>query len=118
MHKRVVLFLFHQNEIELISDWLQYHTYMFGISNIVVVDNMSANAGVCKLLALYQQCGLLVVEYAGKFSTKAVLLSKIMRNTSAELLIPLDTDEFVVSLLNKTEDDEEANFNFNSTEMA
>jgi hypothetical protein len=110
---RVKLFLFHCDEIDILSDWLQYHSFMFGFKNIHVVDNMSKGVGVCKLLALYAQCGVTVTEYSGDFSGKFSVLSSVMRNESADFLLPLDADEFVVHV-NK----QGSSVNFNPLSMA
>lgn len=93
---QVKLFLFHQDEEDLLFDWLQYHSFMFGIQNIHVVDHRSEGEGVCKTLALYATCGATVTEYNGEFKFKNRILTNLMRMTKGDFLLPLDADEFVV----------------------
>lgn len=90
------VFLFQNDEHELLEDWLQYHAYLFGPNNLVIIDHMSRDDRICGLLALYRHCGTKVLPYAGGFDQKRTILSTVMRSYSKSLLIPLDTDEFVV----------------------
>jgi hypothetical protein len=92
----IKLFLFQNDEHELLADWLQYHAYVFGISNLVVIDHKSRSNQICSLLALYEQCGAKVIPYSGDFEKKHTKLSETMRKYTKSWLVPLDTDEFVV----------------------
>jgi hypothetical protein len=90
------LFLFQNEEHELLADWLQYHAYLFGISSLVVIDHKSHSQHICGLLALYERCGATVVSYTGEFAHKHRKLSETMRSYPKSMLIPLDADEFIV----------------------
>jgi hypothetical protein len=88
--------VFQKDESELMSDWLQYHSYIFGIENIHVVDNGSSDIQLCRLLALYEACGAKVETHTGSFSNKANVVSEALRQSTQTFLVPLDADEFVV----------------------
>lgn len=104
----VQVFLFQNNERELLADWLQYHAHLFGVKSINVVDHNSTDPQVCHLLALYSYCGAKVTHYEGPFGHKHGALTDAMKPYRSTFLIPLDADEFVVSFKvnergNKTE---------------
>jgi hypothetical protein len=92
------LVLFQNDEYELLSDWLQYHAYMFGFSNLHVVDHNSKDVRVCRVLALYKQCGMRFTHHGGSFEQKSELLTTILKKEKNKFLLPLDADEFVVNL--------------------
>lgn len=93
----IKLFMFQNDELDLLADWLQYHSYLFGISNIHIVDNGSQNSLICKLLALYQSCGLHLRRHHGAFSLKHRTMTEVMREyrTNDTFLVPIDADEFI-----------------------
>lgn len=92
----VQVFLFQKDETELLADWLQYHSHLFGIKNINVVDHNSTDVQICRLLAMYSFCGARVANFNGSFGHKHWALTWAMRKHNNTLLIPLDADEFVV----------------------
>jgi hypothetical protein len=106
------LVLFQNDEYELLSDWLQYHAYMFGFSNLHVVDHNSKDVRVCRVLALYKQCGMRFTHHGGSFEQKSDLLTAILKKEKNKFLLPLDADEFVVNLEQNGEVD------FDPTQMA
>jgi hypothetical protein len=89
------LFLFHNNEVETLSDWLQYHAHVFGFNNIVVIDHASTVQSTCDTLAIYQTCGVRIINYKGSFQKKYEALTKAMKGYKDSFLIPLDCDEFI-----------------------
>jgi hypothetical protein len=95
-YPQVKVVVFQKDESELMSDWLQYHASIFGISNLHVIDNGSENVLLCKLLALYEACGATVQLHTGSFSTKANVVSEALRQATQMFRVPLDADEFIV----------------------
>lgn len=95
----ITLFIFQKNEVETLSDWLQYHSYLFGFNNIVLIDNNSNNPIICQLLSLYQYCGITIFTESD-FTNKHLILTNAMlevkKKKSNSFLIPIDTDEFIV----------------------
>lgn len=93
----IKIFMFQKDESELLSDWLQYHSFLFGLQNIHVVDHSSTKPEVCKLLALYRECGASITTLDGPFSLKHTTLTKVMQAVGPKkFLVPLDADEFIV----------------------
>jgi len=97
-HKPVYLFTLHNDDPEVLFDWLQYHSYLFSIGNITFLDNKSEDPRVCRLLHLYKYCGLNVIQ-VDNFANKSGLLTDAMsryKDTEDAFLLPLDVDEFLV----------------------
>lgn len=102
LHSRSIkVFLFQNNERELLADWLQYHSYLFGSNNLHIVDHLSTDTSICKLLALYSLCGTKLTSYDKAFEKKHAILTKVMREETKTFLVPLDADEFVVFATNE-----------------
>jgi hypothetical protein len=91
----VHLFLFHHEEPELLTDWLQYHGAIFGLKNLHVIDHQSADSKICRALALYKACGVEVVDFRLAFNKKSEALSSLMKQHNSSFLVPLDADEFI-----------------------
>jgi hypothetical protein len=108
----VSLVLFQNDEYDLLSDWLQYHAYMFGITSLHVVDHKSEDQRVCKVLALFKQCGMKFTHHGGGFDKKSEKLTAVMKKEEAKFLLPLDADEFVVNL------EQNGEVNFDPVRMA
>lgn len=94
---KVKVFLFQKDEEEVLSDWLQYYSYMFGAENLVVIDHESQSQDVCRLLELYRLCGAEVITFSGSFERKHAVLTKEMLKHKNTFLLPLDADEFIVA---------------------
>jgi hypothetical protein len=101
-HHGARLFVIQSDEHDLIDDWLNYHTHLFGASNIHVIDMKSTDAGVIETLARWEAKGVQVDRHPNAtFSHKHLILSKAMRSRAAgdpgaRFLLPMDMDEFVV----------------------
>jgi len=94
---KVKVFLFQKDEEEVLSDWLQYYSFIFGSENLVVIDHESQSQDVCRLLELYRMCGTEVITFSGPFEKKHAILTKEMLKHQNTFLLPLDADEFIVS---------------------
>lgn len=92
----VKLILYHSDEHEMLADFLQYHSYVFGFKNIVVIDQDSQMEPVCRTLALFQHCGIDVITTQDSFLHKGETLTKVMHRHKHTFLIPLDTDELIL----------------------
>lgn len=93
----IKIFMFQNDELDLLADWLQYHSYLFGVANLHVIDNYSQNNHVCKLLALYQSCGMSVQNHVGALPQKQSSMTNLMReyHDKKVFLVPIDADEFI-----------------------
>jgi hypothetical protein len=98
----VHLFLFHHEEPELLTDWLQYHGAIFGLKNLHVIDHQSADSKICRALALYKACGVEVVDFRLAFNKKSEALSSLMKQHNSSFLVPLDADEFIFNPIRAT----------------
>lgn len=95
----IKLFSFHKNEDDILEDWIIYHSNIFGLNNIFIIDHNS-NEYCQNILRKYHEKGLNFIYYNGEFSTKSWKLSNyIIENRDHEntdLIIPIDIDEFIV----------------------
>jgi len=93
----VKIFCFLKDEIKIVGDWLIYHSNIFGIGNIHVIDHMSTD-GTEKILKNWRDKGLNVYKCDKPFSYKNKKLTEIMTKEKTKdcFLIPLDVDEFIV----------------------
>jgi hypothetical protein len=108
-YPQVKVVVFQKDESELMSDWLQYHSHIFGIHNLHIIDNGSNDILLCKLLALFEACGAKVDTHTGSFSTKASVVSDALRKATQTFVVPLDADEFIVHY---DEADKDYNYGF------
>jgi|GEM_PF-162363 len=94
-----------RNERALLEPWLRYHAYLFGLSNLVVLDNGSTDEHVLSVLARYQRSGCEVIRrYSSPsdFARKGAILADIIRRLDSlvdyDIAIPSDCDEFLCYL--------------------
>jgi len=97
VHKNPVkIFTFHKDEIELIYDWLQYHSFIFGFKNIRLIDNISENPDVCRILSLYKYCGVKITEEPNFTNKRWTLSINMCKEKGDSFLVPIDSDEFLI----------------------
>jgi hypothetical protein len=95
----IKIFCFLKDEIKLVNDWILYHSNLFGLENIYMVDHQSTD-GTFECLSKWKSKGLNVFQTNEHFSKKSEILSRIMNRNKEGFLIPIDLDEFIVSFLN------------------
>ena len=97
-------FVFQKNGGVNLAIWVDYHAQIVGYSNIIVIDHASQSLSTQKLLVELEQKGVQVFHFSGLFSMKHAFLTKQMNDAknSASLLIPMDLDEYIVLVKNKT----------------
>jgi hypothetical protein len=100
---RVAILMMQKDEETLLEPWIVYHAYLFGISNLFVLDNGSTNHDVCRTLKKYSSLGLNVnykhstqEDYARKGEIVGETLIQVDKNLNHDIFIPLDCDEFVL----------------------
>jgi len=86
----IKIFTFVKDEIDIISDWLKYHSSIFGTENIYVIDQGSTD-GTRKIV---ENFGVNLSITNEPFSKKSQILSNLMKGKNG-FLIPLDADEFI-----------------------
>jgi hypothetical protein len=84
-----------KNEDDILEEWILYHSYLFGLDNLYIVDNLSTQKSV-DILKKYEKRGL-HVTVQNDYSKKGEYLFELIKQTQndCDLAIPLDIDEFV-----------------------
>jgi hypothetical protein len=90
---KIKLFTFQKNELDILDDWILYHSYLFGEDNIHIIDHDSDD----ECLEILEKYNTNYKTYTGNFYRKHRELTKEMvkYKKEADILIPLDLDEFI-----------------------
>jgi hypothetical protein len=94
------IFCFTKDEHKLMKYWLPYHGNLFGYENIYLCDHGSSKPTL-DVYEKYKKKGIHIKDCSNvKFIMKWKILSRWMREfqTQTSWLIPLDSDEFIVSM--------------------
>jgi len=91
-----------KNESDLLPLWLGYHSSLFGIENLVVIDNGSSEPEVLSELVRAERRGARILrQYSGNdsFENKGEIVGSLISEYEAtgqfDVFLPLDCDEFV-----------------------
>lgn len=102
------ILMMQKNEKELLDKWIQYHSKIFGLTNLYVFDNGSDNDQTKQLLLNWEQKGLSVNwDHSTKqdFEEKGKILGDTIKHLEKTdiygCFIPLDCDEFLAVQLDK-----------------
>lgn len=93
--RKIKLFCMQKNEEDILDEWILYHSYLFGIENIHIIDNNSSNESL-EILHYYQKMGLNIYtldDYSKKGDYICDLIKQNMDD--CDIAIPLDIDEFI-----------------------
>ncbi len=91
---KLALFSFIKDEIDFISSFISYHKNIF--DEITIIDNGSTD-GTLEILQEYEKTNIItLIRDHSPFSMKGEICSKIMKNSSCDLLVGLDADEIMV----------------------
>ena len=95
----IKIFTMVKDEVDIVYDWIVYHSSIFGIDNIYVVDNYSTD-GTYEILEKNIPSTNLFREK--NYKKKGIFMTYLM-NTYAKNMIafPIDIDEFIVYYHNK-----------------
>jgi len=91
-----------RNEDRCLAPWIAYHTDLFGIENLFILDHGSDDAGVKVTLARFAAAGGKVVplpaaaDFRQKGGFVSAALARVDAMRSHDFLFPLDCDEFVM----------------------
>lgn len=93
------VFCYTKNEYDMIEDFILYHAYLFGWSNIHIVDNGSTHDQVLEVYDRYRKQGVHIHVDASPHCYQGQIMSAVMNQykDDCDFLLPLDTDEFVVA---------------------
>lgn len=91
------LFSFIRNEAYLLRRWIPYHASIIHLENIHIIDHKSDDPECISILNKYENKGVDVIHTSESFELKYKLLTKLMHKfkSDADILIPLDADEFL-----------------------
>jgi hypothetical protein len=92
---QVKIFSFQKDE-ELVKEWIEHHSEIFGIENLYIIDHDSSSKTV-NIYKQFIQKGLNIINYKGDFANKHSVLTEIMleHKNDTDFLIPIDGDEFI-----------------------
>jgi len=79
-----------KNEVDIVKDWVVYHTSIFGLKNVFVVDNMSTDGTYEVLKSLNVS-----VFRSNDYRKKGVYMTNFSKKFSNEVIVPIDIDEFI-----------------------
>jgi hypothetical protein len=96
----VKVFCITKNEYDLIEDFIKYYGYLFGYSNIIIIDNMSDHPIVLEIYDKYKELGVIIhQEKSYQGGSQGINFTNYMfryRN-HCKFLLGIDTDEFLFS---------------------
>lgn len=90
---KTCLFSMVKNERDFIEEFLDHNLPIF--DQAVIIDNGSDD-GTLELLRARESETLKVVEFRGSFRRKGPILSEEMNKVDADILFPVDADEFLI----------------------
>ena len=95
------IFAFQKDESKLLLQWFEYHARL--VSNtkqIHIIDHFSGDPETQYVLRHIKSRGADVTSFVGPFTEKATELTRLMQKYvhTPSFLVPLDIDEFVVSV--------------------
>lgn len=93
----VKVFTIVKGEVDIVEDWVLYHGYLFGFTNLYVIDNYSRDGTYQKLLELQKKFKINVTRLPD-YKRKGEYMTYFMRKFCGhmEIAIPMDIDEFIV----------------------
>jgi hypothetical protein len=90
-----------RNEEDCLEPWVRYHSYLFGMENVFIIDNASDSPIVQKQLERYEALGVQVTrippgtDFATRGEYTANLIKSVTTATHYDFFFPLDCDEFI-----------------------
>jgi hypothetical protein len=99
---RVACVMMQRNEDRCLAPWIAYHTHLFGVENLFIIDHGSDDAGVKATLARFAAAGGKIVplpataDFRHKGSFVSAALARVDAMRCHDLLFPLDCDEFMM----------------------
>ena len=99
---RIKIYLFQKDELDIITQWIEYHSRIVGYNNLIIVDHMSTD-GSYDILLEYAKKGITVSRYNGQYTNKGKVLTGLIKKGKCDIAIPMDADEFLVVNEDKSE---------------
>lgn len=99
---RVCCVMMQRNEIFVLDAWIKYYGYLFGYSNLFILDNGSDNPAVIETLERCEKDGVTVYrerntpsDYIAKGHIIGEMFTKFQKEKMYDFYFPLDCDEFI-----------------------
>jgi hypothetical protein len=88
---------FQKDEEALLYYWLEYHSKIVKLQNIIILDNYSEDPKTLEILNSWVAKGLRVLFYQGPYTLKGMLTSQAFHQIlpHVDVIVPLDVDEFL-----------------------
>jgi len=91
----IKLFTMVKDEVDIIKEWILYHGYLFGYTNLFIVDNFSTD-GTFECIQEFKQLGVNIFREED-YIQKGNIMTKLIREyCSNGIAYPIDIDEFIV----------------------
>jgi len=92
---RVCIITITKNEGTLIDYWIKYNSYLFGMQNLILVDNCSDDL---ETLRVYEKYAGLKIMKLHNYLFQGKVVDQIITTyrNSYDLFIPIDSDQFIV----------------------
>lgn len=90
----IKLFTMVKDEVDIIKEWILYHGFLFGYTNLFIVDNFSTD-GTFEVINNFKDLGVHIFREAD-YKQKGDIMTKLIREYSTEIAYPIDIDEFIV----------------------
>lgn len=96
----IKVLLLTKDEHDMIEDFISYYSYLFGMTNLVIVDNNSTNQHVLDVYEKYKQQGMTVITEVRPFGEANQFMTQhihqlIQRCPDTEWVLCFETDEFM-----------------------
>jgi hypothetical protein len=92
---KVKLFCMQKDEEDILEEWILYHSHLFGIENLYMIDNLSQQPSI-DILKKYERQGM-HLSVQNDYSKKGDYLYDLIKSTgdTYDFAIPMDIDEFI-----------------------
>jgi len=85
-----------KDEVDIIKDWVLYHSFLFGFNNIYVIDNYSVD-GTYEVINKYKS--LINIFREANYKKKGIYMKNLINKycvNNDKIAFPIDIDEFIV----------------------
>lgn len=91
---KIVIFTMVKNEDDIVREWIEYHGKIFGYNNLFIIDNYSTD-NTYEICKEYVSKGIFLKQ-EDDYQKKGEKTTFYSKNTSCDIFIPLDIDEFII----------------------
>jgi len=88
--------LIQRNEGKYLQDWMDWHSALVGSDALTVIDHNSTDPTTLGILRELSRKKVNVLHFEGHFTQKHEELTRVISQQNASLVIPMDTDEYLL----------------------